>query len=260
MSKIQWTDLTINPVSVIGGGNHCEKISPGCLHCYAEGINKKTFFKGNGIPYKQTEGIEFKLDEKKLASWARMRVPKKIFVGSMTDLFGDWIPMEWHFKLFDAMAAAPLQIFQLLTKRPKNMEKSASAWSHARRTSPLPVNIWCGVSVESQDYTWRLDDLRQVPSVIKFVSFEPLLGSINNVNLDYIDWAIIGGESGSKARPCRLKDVQDLIYICKQQNLAVFMKQFGDNNRGFGRKGADFDSWPEWAKIREFPFFPTLGN
>jgi protein gp37 len=260
MSKIQWTDKTANPLKAQGGGNYCEKISPGCANCYASVLNGKgDRFGGNG---KSFGGVrpevrpEMTLNTEMLAKWARMRKPKRHFVGSMTDVFGEWVPDEMVFDLFDAMADAPMQTFQILTKRPERLAL-LTKWLPWNGLSTLPSNIWIGTSAEDQRrLEERLPYLIRSEAQVKFLSLEPLLGSIDLGYID-IDWVIVGGESGPNARPFgpRLSRPLDLIWFyriidqCDWINIPVFIKQVGASHS----KGGDPSEWPEILRVRMFP-------
>ena len=156
MSSIQWTDVTDNPIHLTkwngkNGGHWCKKISPGCGRCYAEAKNQSNFFSwASHLPYSGEVPTNLSLDRAKLESWARMRLPKKHFVCSMTDWAGEWVPREWQFELLDAMIAAQSQTFQLLTKRPEIALSSIQQYCQLRGIEKLPSNIWVGVSVENQ--------------------------------------------------------------------------------------------------------------
>ena len=215
-------------------------------------------------------------------SW---RQPSRVFVNSMSDLFHEDVPVEFIAKVFAEMALTPRHTFQILTKRADRMRAVVSGLAHhhtARDGSgwPLP-NVWLGVSVENQDQLKRIDSLKDTPAAVRFVSFEPLLEDLGAVLLDGIEWAIIGGESGSRARPCDLAWVRSLVRECHRQHIATFVKQLGarpfkDVNRvdvvehlEFGpevtrytepsdlnlkdRKGGDMAEWPADLQVREFP-------
>jgi protein gp37 len=260
MSKIQWTDKTANPLKAQWGGNYCEKISPGCANCYASVLNGKgDRFGGNG---KSFGGVrpevrpEMTLNTEMLAKWARMRKPKKHFVGSMTDVFGEWVPDRMIFDLFVSMAAAPLQTFQILTKRPERLTL-LNGWLSWEGLSVLPSNIWIGTSAEDQK---RLDErighLARLPAQVAFLSMEPLLGPIE-IASNSIDWVIIGGESGPGARPMKLEWVEDILRQCEAANIPAFVKQLGShwaNEAGASHsKGGDPSEWPEILRVRMFP-------
>jgi protein gp37 len=280
-SKIEWTDKTANPIKRVDGGNYCEKISPGCANCFASALNSKgTRFGGNGKHFggANQERPEMTLNVDMLQSWGRMRKEHKIFVGSMTDIFGEWVPEWMIFALLDAMAAAPRQTFQVLTKRPQRASEIIENWLLYTRQARLPKNVWLGVSTEDQQ---RLDErliwLIRSYAKVSFLSLEPLLGPVllpdcdsetalmmqkdNPAQilepLDYIDWVIIGGESGPKARPMNLVWVEDILAQCRAANIPAFVKQLGEDwgkeVKANHRKGGDPDEWPQPLKVRMMP-------
>jgi protein gp37 len=259
MSSIEWTDRTVNPIKRADGGNYCEKVSPGCANCYASGLNAKgSRFGGNG---KHFGGVrpearpEMGLNIDMLQKWGRMRSPKKIFVGSMTDIFGQWVPDWMGFALFDAMLAARSQTFQILTKRPERAVTVIADWLRMAGRHQLPENIWLGISSETQA---TLDE--RLPSIIRaraqviFLSIEPILGPITLFAPDMIDWVIIGGESGPGARPLDLEWVHGILRQCQDANIPAFVKQLGSRWDGTAHgKGGDPDEWSENLRVRMFP-------
>jgi protein gp37 len=261
MSKIEWTNLTQNPIKRADGGNYCELISPGCANCYASLLNSKgTRFGGNGQTFggSNQERPEMTLNVEMLESWARMRKERKIFVGSMTDVFGEWVPDHMVFSLLDAMAVAPRQTFQLLTKRPHRAYLAAAGWMYDVGLDRFPGNIWLGASVEDQK---RLDErliwLLKTPAMVTFLSLEPLLGPIDLGDLRGIDWVIIGGESDPNARPLDLEWIWDILKQCHIAGVPTFVKQLGSawaKQAGAKHsKGGDFLEWPEALRVRMFP-------
>lgn len=206
---IEWTDKTWNPTT------GCNKVSPGCLHCYAEVLTKrfsKTF----------PNGFELTLHPERLEQPLRWRTPSRIFVNSMSDLFHDDVPFSYLQEIFRIMQQTPWHIYQILTKRDKRLVELAPKLQWAE-------NIWMGVSVENQAYTHRIDALRQVPSRVRFLSCEPLLGSLQ-LNLEGIDWVIVGGESGFNHRPVNPDWVRDILQQTQEQEVAFFFKQWGGNH------------------------------
>lgn len=277
---IEWTDMTQNPIHVATGGHYCEKISPGCRNCYAEKMNLNPWFKGNGQAYRLTKAgrPEMSLNTEMLAAWSRARKPKKRFICSMTDIFGEWVPDEIIFQILDAMAAAPQQTFQILTKRPRRGAHLVAAWMDNRRDIIFPANIWLGISAEDQK---RLDErliwLIRTQAQTRFLSLEPLLGPIVLPDpdsdtalmmqedslaqilepIDYIDWIIIGGESNPNARLMDPHWGHDILDQCKQANVPVFIKQLGTAwAKEVGadhRKGGDPAEWPPEFRVRMWP-------
>jgi protein gp37 len=260
MSKIEWTDKTSNPIKEVGGGNYCIPISKGCKNCYASVLNSRgTRFGGNGRKFGvRPEGHpEMTLNTEMLAKWARMRKPKRHFVGSMTDIFGEWVPDEMIFDLFDAMADAPMQTFQILTKRPKRLSL-CDDWLDWVGLSALPQN-----AEDQKRFDTRLIHLIRSNVRVRFLSIEPLLGPINLLQPDdsiahgLIHWVIIGGESGPNARPMKLEWVEYILRQCETANIPAFVKQLGSHwAKEVGAshsKGGDPSEWPAELRARMFP-------
>jgi protein gp37 len=184
-SSIEWTDATWNPV------RGCTKVSPGCKHCYAEAFAER--FRGvPGHPFEQ--GFDLRLVASALDLPLRWRAPRRIFVNSMSDLFHEEVPEAYIRQVFGVMRQATQHEFQVLTKRSERMADIATKLD-------MPSNVWMGVSVESEQYTQRIDDLRRVLASVRFLSIEPMLASIRKLQLEGIHWVIVGGESGRGARP-----------------------------------------------------------
>jgi protein gp37 len=214
-SKIEWTDSTWNPVT------GCTKISPGCKNCYAERMAKR--LKAMGQPnYKN--GFNLTLHHHMLEKPLEWKKPSLIFVNSMSDLFHQDVPLEFILQVFNTMKEANWHQFQLLTKRSERlMELSPKiTWLD---------NVWMGVSVENQEYTYRIDHLRKTEAKIKFLSIEPLIGPVNEMNLNNINWVIVGGESGPRSRPIEKDWVLDIKDQCKKANVPFFFKQWGGTNK-----------------------------
>ena len=214
-SPIEWTDSTWNPVT------GCTKISSGCLNCYAERMAKrlkamgqKNYSAGFAVTL-QPQALELPL------SWKK---PHRIFVNSMSDLFHEDVPLEFVKKVFDVMKRAHWHEFQVLTKRADRLAELAPELD-------WPENVWMGVTVESSEYVSRIDLLRTVPAHIKFLSNEPLLTAIPSMNLDGIDWVIVGGESGPKSRVVKEEWVLDIKNQCEQAKVPFFFKQWGGTNK-----------------------------
>jgi protein gp37 len=165
VSKIPDKTITRNPITVQEGGWWCQKISAGCANCYAEQINQNDRFgRGNGLAY-NGKPPELIFNREMLKSWAKMRSPHSIFVGSMTDIFGEWVDINWHFELLEAMLSAPQQTFQLLTKRPQVMLNSTIEWLSLKNLTVLPPNIWVGTTTENQStFDERVPILLQIPA------------------------------------------------------------------------------------------------
>ena len=221
ISSIEWTETTWNPV------RGCTRISPGCERCYAERMAHR--FSGPGAPYEGLTTLGKKgprwtgrvqLVREVLQEPLSWRRPRLVFVNSMSDLFHDNVPLEFIAEVFETMRRAYWHTFQVLTKRGERLAQVAA-------NLPWPENIWMGVSVESRAYQSRIDLLRQVPAQVRFLSLEPLLESLPNLNLTGIDWVIVGGESGPGARPIEERWVQDLHLQCRTAHVPFFFKQWG---------------------------------
>lgn len=225
MTAIEWTDVTDNPIVVEEGGWWCRKVDKQCLNCYAERLNS---FRGNGLAF-NGEPPKLVLKEDLLAGWKKQRKRQRHFVGSMTDVFGEWVPREWQLQLFDAMAAAPAQTFQLLTKRPEVALTAAQSWLALRGGKYLPENIWVGCSVGDQiTANRRRQFMAAMPAVITFASYEPALGPIDFSRWEFLNWLICGGESGPEARPSSLAWFRQARDWCQKQVIPFFFKQHGN--------------------------------
>jgi protein gp37 len=236
-SAIEWTDATWNPIT------GCTKVSPGCDHCYALTFAER--FRGvPNHPYEQ--GFDLKLWPERLELPLKWKKPRMIFTNSMSDLFHKDIPDEYIYRVFDIMNKAEWHIFQILTKRSGRL---------ARMSSSLPwtPNIWIGVSIELDWYRWRANHLRQVPASTRFISAEPLLGPLTNLDLDGIDWLISGGESGLGYRPCNPEWVRDLRDRCQAAGVAFFHKQWGGRTPKAGGRLLDGKIWDEYPKLNQMP-------
>ncbi len=228
-SKIEWTQCTWNPVT------GCTKISTGCLNCYAERMAKR--LKAMGQP-NYRNGFKVTLHPQMLELPLRWRQPRTVFVNSMSDLFHEEVPLDFIRQVFDVMGRTPQHRFQVLTKRSERLAELSAAL-------PWPANVWMGVTVESDNYTWRIDHLRQTSAVIKFISFEPLLSAIENADLAGIDWVIVGGESGPGARPMRHEWVANLRDQCLATQIPFFFKQWGGVNKKANGRALDSRLWEE---------------
>jgi protein gp37 len=228
-SKIEWTESTWNPIT------GCNKVSPGCKYCYAERMSKR--LKAMGKPT-YINGFNVSVHEETFNYPLYVRKPKLIFVNSMSDLFHESIPDEIILRLFDVMKKASWHTFQILTKRSyRLMEIDALIdW---------PQNIWAGVSVENNDYTNRIDHLRTTGAKIKFLSIEPLLGLIPELDLTDIDWVIVGGESGPKARKMEEDWVRVIRDTCILQQVPFFFKQWGGTNKKKNGRLLEGRTWDE---------------
>jgi protein gp37 len=214
-SSIEWTEATWNPVT------GCNKISPGCKHCYAEVMARR--LKGMGQP-NYRNGFRLTLQPHMLARPLDWRRPQMIFVNSMSDLFHEEVPLDFIRQVFTTIRQAHWHTFQVLTKRSDRLQTVA-------RSLDWPPNLWMGVSVERQDYAFRIDHLRRTPARVRFLSLEPLLGPLTGLDLDGIDWVIVGGESGQAARAMEESWVIDIQAQCRRAKTPFFFKQWGGPNK-----------------------------
>lgn len=217
-SRIEWTEQTWNPT--VG----CTKISPGCKHCYAETMAQRLQAMGTRG---YENGFEPTLLESRLEEPIQRKKPTVYFVNSMSDVFHEAVPFDYIERIFDTIARTPQHTYQILTKRAERMEAYFAAHE-------APANAWLGVSVEDQKYgVPRIDHLRRVNASIRFLSVEPLLESLGDIDLTDIHWVIVGGESGPKARPMQKEWVNDIRVQCEEAGVAFFFKQWG----GWGADG-----------------------
>lgn len=231
-SGIEWTESTWNPVT------GCDKVSPGCKYCYAEKIAER--LQAMGQP-NYRNGFKVTLQPKMLELPLQWKRPQKIFVNSMSDLFHNDVPFEYIQNVFDVMRRANWHCFQVLTKRAERLAELGSKieW---------PPNVWMGVSVENSDYTFRIDYLRKTKAKVKFLSLEPLLGPLPKLNFRGIDWVIVGGESGHRARPMAPDWVINIRDQCDRAGVAFFFKQWGGKNKkraGRLLEGKTYDAMPD---------------
>jgi len=214
-SGIEWTESTWNPIT------GCDKISPGCKHCYAERMAMRLKAMGHR---NYANGFELALHEHILEQPFLWKKPQIIFVNSMSDLFHQDVPFSFIYKIFNVMRQASWHQFQILTKRSQRLRELDSKidW---------PDNVWMGVSVETSQYTYRIEHLRMTSAKIKFLSLEPLLGPLPNLNLSKIDWVIVGGESGPGARPMAEEWVVSIRDQCLASEVPFFFKQWGGTRK-----------------------------
>ena len=234
-SGIEWTGSTWNPLS------GCTKISPGCKNCYAERMAKRLQAMGQA---NYVGGFDLAMHEHMLQIPLRWKKPQVVFVNSMSDLFHEKVPESFIQRVFDVMRRAHWHNFQVLTKRAARLEQLDSKidW---------PPNVWMGVSVENQQYVSRIDNLRRTGAVIKFLSLEPLLGPFDNLNLEDINWVIVGGESGPRARPMSESWVIHIRDQCRKGKVPFFFKQWGGTNKkkaGRLLEGRIWNEMPEGAE------------
>jgi protein gp37 len=275
MTKIEWTEKTWNPVT------GCTKVSPGCDHCYAEGIARR-FAGSKAFP----NGFDVTLHPDRLGAPLTWRKPNRVFVNSMSDLFHQDVPDEYIAAVWCSMywtspavrTLKPVQTFQILTKRHARMRSWVRGWGDReqrvawveaaaergwcddedRRGAPfMPAvlrNVWLGVSAEDQKRAdLRIPALLETPAAVRFVSAEPLLGVLQASYPSWVglDWVIVGGESGPGARPMRLQWAKTLVAGCQELDIAVFVKQLGSAHGP--HKGGDMATWPAELQVREYP-------
>jgi protein gp37 len=231
-SSIEWTEATWNPVT------GCTKVSPGCKHCYAERMALRLQAMGQR---NYRNGFRLTLQPEMLEAPLSWRRPQTIFVNSMSDLFHVDVPLDYIQRVFAVMRRAGWHRFQVLTKRSERLAELDANLQWA-------ANIWMGVSVESDAYRSRIDDLRRSNANIKFLSLEPLLGPLERLDLDGIDWVIVGGESGPGARPMSPEWVRDLRNQCRAARVPFFFKQWGGWNKKKTGRLLDGRSWDEMPR------------
>lgn len=228
-AAIEWTDATWNPMT------GCTKISPGCKHCYAERMAKR--LKAMGQP-NYVNGFRLTLHTSMLGMPLKLRKPSVIFVNSMSDLFHKDVPDQLIRQVFDVMNEADWHTYQVLTKRSERVAQMST-------TLPWWHHIWMGVSVENEEYLHRIDDLRKTNAYVCFLSLEPVLGPLPNLNLDGIGWVIVGGESGPEARPINADWVRQIRDRCVASGVPIFFKQWGGINRKRAGRVLDGRTWDE---------------
>lgn len=234
-SSIEWTEMTWNPTT------GCNKISAGCKFCYAEIMSRR--LKAMGIE-KYSDGFDLRIHEDSLLTPYTWKKPKLVFVNSMSDLFHKDVPLRFIKKVFDVMNDCPQHTFQVLTKRSDILRK------YDKHLNWTP-NIWMGVSVENEKVIHRIDDLRATHARVKFLSLEPLIGPLHQINLKKMDWVIVGGESGPGARPLQKTWVLDILRQCERADVAFFFKQWGGvRKKQAGRilNGRTYDDMPSFVE------------
>jgi protein gp37 len=235
-STIEWTESTWNPVT------GCTKVSPGCIHCYAERMAIR--LQAMGQP-NYGKGFQVALHEHALTLPLTWKKPRVVFVNSMSDIFHEDVPDEFVIRLFDTMRIASWHTFQVLTKRAERMEDLGLRidW---------PPNVWMGVSVETRRYLPRLKHLRRSAARIKFASFEPLLEPLGDIDLSAIDWVIVGGESGPGARPVERAWVTQIRDQCAESGIPFFFKQWGGINKQRSGRLLDGRTWDEMPGMHKW--------
>ena len=235
-STIEWTESSWNPVT------GCTKISSGCEHCYAEQMARRLKSMGQ---HNYRNGFEVTCHEHVLSIPAQWKTPKMIFVNSMSDLFHEKVPDSFISRIFDVMTRVDRHVYQVLTKRSVRMLDMDSKLEWC-------PNIWVGVTVESSEHLHRIDDLRKTSAAVKFISFEPLLDEIRDVDLSGIDWVIVGGESGSGARPMDPKWARKLRDSCLETNIPFFFKQWGGVRKKKAGRELDGRFWNMMPSVKSF--------
>ena len=234
-SSIEWTEMTWNPTT------GCTKVSAGCKFCYAEVMSRR--LKAMGVE-KYRDNFKVRIHEKELETPYKWRSPKIVFVNSMSDLFHPDVPIDFVKKVFEVMNDNPQHVFQVLTKRADLLlyydKEGWLKWSH---------NIWIGTSVEDDRVMNRIDLLRKTNAKTKFLSCEPLIGPLKNMNLKNIDWVIVGGESGRKPRPMKQEWVDDIKKQCVKSGTKFFFKQWGGTNKKKAGRELDGRTWDEMPEI-----------
>jgi protein gp37 len=249
-TTIEWTDATWNPIA------GCSVLTAGCTNCYAMRMAARLEAMGNDKYADLTRKSggravwtgKIRVDESSLTLPATWSKPRKVFVNSMSDLFHDKVPHEFILRVWHVMEDTPRHTYQILTKRPERMAEILTG----REFRVLP-NVWLGTSVEDERVLDRLDALRVVPAAIRFVSFEPLIGSVKNADLRRIHWAIVGGESGPRSREMKPEWVHEVKRSCQLSGTAFFFKQWGGKNKkvaGRQLSGRTFDEFPVPMHVR----------
>lgn len=236
-SKIEWTLATWNPVT------GCNKISAGCKNCYAERLAFRLKAMGNA---RYKNGFEVTLHEDILNLPRKWKASKMIFVNSMSDLFHNEVPLDFIQKVFSTMRGCPQHIFQILTKRSRRLCRIS-------QEIDWPENVWMGVTVENEKVYSRIDDLRKVPASVRFLSCEPLLSALNNLNLADIHWVIAGGESGPGARPINIEWVRSIRQQCQKSKVAFFFKQWGGVRKDLTGRVLDGHTYSEIPLTKKTP-------
>jgi protein gp37 len=271
-TKIEWTrgddgtpGVTWNPTT------GCDRISPGCDHCYALTMAKRlkgmgqAKYQNDGDPRTSGPGFGLTVHEDTLDAPLRWAKPSRVFVNSMSDLFHARVPAAFIVQVWRTMQATPQHTYQVLTKRPERLARVLDHVHQALELAEPLANVWLGTSIESDDYARRADALRRAPAAVRFISAEPLIGPLPSLDLTGIDWLIVGGESGAGARPLELDWVRELLAETDVTGTAPFVKQLGsvwarDHYVG-GKsvaahkdtKGGKPEYWPADLRVRDYP-------
>lgn len=241
-SAIEWTEATWNPTT------GCDRVSAGCDNCYAMTLARRLKAMGapkyqvDGHPSTSGPGFGVTVHPDSLAIPQRWRASRTVFVNSMSDLFHARVPLGFIRDVFDVMADTPRHRYQVLTKRSTRLRRIADKL-------PWPENVWIGVSVESAETLYRVDDLREVPASVRFLSCEPLLGPLDGLDVSGIDWVIAGGESGPGHRPMNPAWVTSIRDLCADEQVAFFFKQWGGRTPKSGGRELDGRTWDEMPAL-----------
>lgn len=228
-TKIEWTEVTWNPVT------GCSKVSPGCLNCYAERMANRLRAMGQ---HNYRDGFAVRTHEHMLKLPLMWMKPRMVFVNSMGDLFHEKVSDAFIKRVFKVMANTPQHIYQLLTKREDRLFAISPIL-------PWPKNVWMGVTVEDNDHLYRVEWLRRIPSVVRFLSIEPLLGPLPDLDLSGIDWVIVGGESGPGARPMQSDWVISIRDACIRESVPFFFKQWGGPHKKIAGRELEDRTWSQ---------------
>jgi protein gp37 len=232
-TTIEWTEATWNPVT------GCSKMSPGCLNCYAERMARR--LQAMGLPAYR-DGFDVRVHDETLelpVTWAK---PRMVFVNSMSDLFHERVPFAFIQRVFEVMERTPRHTYQVLTKRTDRLVAVAPML-------PWPRNVWMGVTVEDNERLLRVKRLREVPSAVRFLSVEPLLGPLPDLDLDGVDWVIVGGESGPGARPMRRDWVLSIRDSCIERAVPFFFKQWGGVRKKATGRELENRTWNQMPRV-----------
>lgn len=240
---IEWTEVTWNPTT------GCDRISAGCDNCYALALSKRLKAMGakkyqvDGDPRTSGPGFGLSIHLETLHEPKNWKTPRTVFVNSMSDLFHARVPMTFIRDVFDVINETPQHTYQILTKRSTRLRNMSDklVW---------PKNLWMGVSIENTSVFHRIDDLREVPSAVRFLSCEPLLGPLNGINLEGIGWVIAGGESGPRYRPLEVTWVRDLRNQCLQDQVPFFFKQWGGRTPKASGRELDGKIWGQFPTVK----------
>lgn len=244
-SQIEWTNSTWNVTT------GCDKVSPGCKNCYAERLSAR--LRKMGVK-KYSDGFKLKVHLKVMNYPLTLKQPKMIFVNSMSDLFHEGLSFIFIEKMFDVMQKANWHQYQILTKRSDRLREFSKYYGK------FPDNVWIGVSVESKFFKKRINDLKNVEAKIHFLSLEPLLGPIGELDLEDIEWVIAGGESGVEHRECKVEWIREIRDQCIKSQVAFFFKQWGGRTSKSKGRILDGKVWNEFPKFKHIVVESLITN